>query len=122
LSISRFFGTAAFVAALAVPATAFAQQAPAPVAPTAVPGAPGARHGHRHGGFRKALSGLNLTAAQQTQIDQAFAQTRQANKNADKATRKANRTQLRSRIEAILTPAQRTQLNAALHRNKRRPV
>jgi Spy/CpxP family protein refolding chaperone len=118
LSISRFLGTAAFLASLAVPATALAQQAPPPAAATFTPGAR-AQHGHRHGGFRKALRSLNLTPAQQTQIDQAFAQTRQANQNADKTARKANRKQLRSRIEAILTPAQRAQLKAALQRNHR---
>ena len=118
MSISRFLGSAAFVAALAVPATAFAQQAP-PVAPTMAPRESGAHDGHRHGGFRKALSGLNLSAAQKTQIDQLFAQTRQANRDADPATRKASRKQMRARIESILTPAQRTQLHAALHRNRR---
>ena len=122
MSISRILGAAAFLASLAVPVTALAQQAPAPAMATFAPDSRG-QHGHRHGGgLRKALQSLNLTAAQKTQIDQALAQTRQANKNADKATRKANRTQLRSRIDAILTPAQRTQLNAALHRNKRRPA
>lgn len=119
MSISRFLGSAAFVAALAVPATALAQQASPPSMTTAAPRAEGAHNGHRHGGFRKALSGLNLTAAQQTQVDQAFAEAHQANRNADPATRKASRRQLRARIEAILTPAQRTQLNAALHRNRR---
>ena len=119
MSISRFLGAAAFLASLSAPVTALAQQAPPPAAATFAPDAR-AQHGHRHGGgLRKALQSLNLTAAQKTQIDQAFAQTRQANKNADKATRKANRTQLRGRIEAILTPAQRAQLKSALQRNHR---
>ena len=117
--ISRLLGTAAFLASLAVPATALAQQAPSPATATFAPDSR-AHHGHRHGGgMRKALQSLNLSAAQKTQIDQAMAQTRQANKNADQATRKANRKQLRSRIEAILTPAQRAQLRAALQRNHR---
>ena len=119
MSISRFLGAAAFLASLAVPVTALAQQAPPPATATFAPDAQ-AHHGHRHGGgLRKALQSLNLSAAQKTQIDQAFAQTRQANKNADKATRKANRGQLRSRIEAILTPAQRAQLKTALQRSHR---
>jgi Spy/CpxP family protein refolding chaperone len=118
LSVSRFLGTAAFVASLAVPVTALAQQAPPPAAATFAPGAR-AHHGHRHGGFRQALRSLSLSASQQTQIDQAFAQSRQTNRNADQATRKANRRQLRTRIEAILTPAQRAQLKATLHRNRR---
>jgi Spy/CpxP family protein refolding chaperone len=119
LSISRFLGTAAFLASLAAPVAALAQQAPPPAAATFAPDSR-AHHGHRHGGgLRKALQSLNLTAAQNTQIDQAFAQTRQANKNADQTTRKANRSQLHSRIEAILTPAQRAQLKSALQRNHR---
>lgn len=118
MSISRFLGTAALLASLAAPVAALAQTPP-PAAATFAPGAR-AHHGHRHrGGLRKALQSLNLTPAQRTQIDQAFAQTRQANQNPDKATRKANRRQLRSRIDAILTPAQRAQLKAALQRNHR---
>jgi Spy/CpxP family protein refolding chaperone len=119
LSVSRFLGTAAFLASLAVPASALAQQAPSPATATFAPGAR-AHHGHRHGGLRQALRSLNLNTSQQTQIDQAFAQSRQVNRNADRATRKANRRQLRTRIEAILTPAQRVELKAALHRNHRR--
>jgi Spy/CpxP family protein refolding chaperone len=120
LSISRLLGAAAIAAALVSPAVASAQQGPpAPVA-TYAPGVPGAPGGHRHGGLRKALRGLNLSASQQSQIDQAFAQSRQANKNADPATRKANRQQLRAKIEAILTPAQRAQLQANLKQNRRR--
>jgi Spy/CpxP family protein refolding chaperone len=119
LSISRFLGSAAFLASLAIPVTALAQQTPPPATATFAPGTP-AHHGHRHGnGLRKALRSLNLSAAQQTQIDQAFAQTRQANRNADQATRKVNRRQLRSRIDAILTPAQRAQLKTTLQRNRR---
>jgi Spy/CpxP family protein refolding chaperone len=122
LSISRFLGAAAIAAALVTPAVASAQQSPpAPAATYApgVPGAPGAHRGHRRGGFRKALRGLNLSASQQSQIDQAFTQSRAANQNADPATRKANRQQLRAKIEAILTPAQRAQLQANLKQNRR---
>jgi Spy/CpxP family protein refolding chaperone len=118
LTIPRFLGTAALLASLAVPVTALAQQGPAPATATFAPGAR-AHHGRHGGGLRKALQSLNLTPAQRTQIDQAFAQTRQANQNPDKATRKANRRQLRSRIDAILTPAQRAQLKAAMQRNHR---
>lgn len=118
MSISRILGAAAFLATLAVPVTALAQQAPPTAAPTFAPGAR-PHHGHRHGGgMRKALRSLNLSAAQQTQIDQAFAQARQ-NRSTDPATRKANRKQLRSRIEVILTPAQRAQLKAMMQRNHR---
>jgi Spy/CpxP family protein refolding chaperone len=120
VSLLRLTGIAALLAVLAVPAAAFAQQAPPVPVATAMPGAPNAvPHRHRRNRLRTALAGLNLSAAQKSQIDQAFAQTREANRNADPATRKANRTQLRSRIDAILTPEQRAQLNSALHRGRR---
>jgi periplasmic protein CpxP/Spy len=119
LSILRFLGAAALAAALVVPVAALAQQAPpAPAAPGA-PGQPGmGRHGHR-GGFRHALESLNLSAAQKTQIQQILAQARGQNRNADPATRKANREKLRSQIEAVLTPAQRTQFQTVLQQQRR---
>jgi Spy/CpxP family protein refolding chaperone len=113
LSSTRLLSAVTLVAALVIPSAAFAQTAPAPY-PSAAP-ANGMRHQHRHhDGMRAALRGLNLSAAQQTQVRQAFEETRTANRNADPATRKANRAKLRARIEAILTPAQRTQLQATL--------
>jgi Spy/CpxP family protein refolding chaperone len=117
---SRILGAVALAAALVLPVAASAQTpAPLPPAPgAAVPGQPG-RHGHHHGGLRAALRGLNLTAAQSSQIQTLIAQTREANRNADPATRKANRQALRAKVEAILTPAQRTQLQAALKHRKR---
>lgn len=118
MSSTRLLSAAALVAALVIPSAAFAQTAPAPY-PSAAP-ANGARHHHRHNGMRAALRNLNLSAAQQTQIRQAFQQTREANRNADPATRKANRAKLRAQIEAILTPAQRAQLQATLKARKHR--
>jgi Spy/CpxP family protein refolding chaperone len=121
---THLLGAAALVAALVLPGAAFAQTpAPLPPAPgAAVPGQPGqpGRHRHRHGGLRAALQSLNLTDAQKSQIQQLISQNREANRNADPATRKANRQALRAKIEAILTPAQRTQLQAALKRNHRK--
>ena len=121
--ILRLLGIAAIAAGLAVPAAALAQQAP-PAAGAPVPAGavqPGMhRHGHHPNAFRSALQGLNLSAAQKTQIDQIFAQARGANRNADPATRKANRAKLRAQIEAVLTPAQRTQLQAALRQARQR--
>lgn len=123
MSSIRFFGIAALAAALAIPAAALAQQAPpapAPGAPAGAPGQPGMhRHGHG-GGFRHALQSLNLSDAQKTQIQQVFAQSRGANRNADPATRKANREKTRAQIEAILTPAQRAQFQTALQQARQR--
>jgi Spy/CpxP family protein refolding chaperone len=115
LSSLRFLAAAVLAASLTAPVAAFAQQSP----PAAVPGQPGAHHGRHHNAFRTALRGLNLNAAQKSQIDQVFAQARGQNRGADPATRKANRAKLRSQVEAILTPAQRTQLRAALQQARR---
>jgi Spy/CpxP family protein refolding chaperone len=124
LSSIHFFRIAALAAALAIPAAALAQQAPpapAPGAPAGMPGQPGMhRHGGHGGGFRHALQSLNLSAAQKTQVQQVLAQSRGANRNADPATRKANREKVRSQIEAILTPAQRAQFQTALQQARQR--
>jgi Spy/CpxP family protein refolding chaperone len=122
LSSIRFFGIAALAAVLAVPVAALAQQAPPAPMSTAPAQAGMRRHGggHHGGGFRHALQSLNLSAAQKTQIQQAFAQSRGANRNADPATRKANRDKMRTQIEAILTPAQRTQFQTALQQARQR--
>lgn len=114
-SSARFLVAAALAVASSFPAVAFAQTAPAPAAPLSSP-APGMHrhhHGHR-GGYMRVLQTLGLSAAQKQQIQTAMQQSRQSNQNADPATRKANRAQLRSRIDAILTPDQRTRLQAAL--------
>lgn len=117
MSTTRLLAAAALAAGLILPGAAFAQTAPLPAGASAAPAVPGAHH-HR-GGLRAALRGLHLSSAQDTQIRQAFAQTRAANRNADPATRKANRAKLRSEIDAILTPAQRAQLQTALQRHRR---
>jgi Spy/CpxP family protein refolding chaperone len=120
----RSFGIAAFAALLALPVAALAQQAPA--TPPTAPMQPGAetpghhRHGGHHNGFRAALAKLDLSPQQKTQIQQALTQSREANRNADPATRKANRDKLHAQIEAILTPAQRTQLQAGLAQERAR--
>ena len=121
MSSLRFLAAAVLAASLTAPIAAFAQQSPgAPLAPvpSAAPGQPGAHHGRHHNGFRTALRGLNLSAAQKTQIDQIFAQARGQNRTADPATRKTNRAKTRAQIEAILTPAQRAQLRATLQQQR----
>jgi Spy/CpxP family protein refolding chaperone len=118
LSSFRLVAAAVLAGALIVPAAAIAQQTPAPGAVYPTPPARGARHGHHghHNGLRAALRQLNLSSTQQQQIDQALARTKDANRNADRATRKANVQKLRADVDAILTPAQRTQLQAAMRR------
>lgn len=126
---TRFLAAATLAVGLAVPAAAFAQTPGAPVPPPA--GASAHHHHHHHrGALRAALGKLNLNAAQKSQLAAVFAQAkqqRQANRTADPATRKANAQQFRSRIDGILTPAQRTQFHAALqqaraHRHHRRAL
>lgn len=118
MSIIRFAGSLALAAALVCPLAASAQTpSPAPIAP----GMSGTHRKHHANRFRAALRSLNLSAAQQTQIDQIFAQARGQNRNADPATRKANRQKLRAQIEAVLTPAQRAQLQAALRNSRNSP-
>ena len=123
---TRLLAAATLAAGLAIPAAAFAQTPVAPVPPPA--GAPAAHHHHRGGAMRAALGKLNLSAAQHAQIAAVFAQAkqqRQANRTADPATRKASAQQFRSRIDGILTPAQRTQFHTAMqqaraHRHNQR--
>jgi Spy/CpxP family protein refolding chaperone len=122
LSSIRFLGAAALAAVLALPVAALAQQAPpAPPAGAALPGgAPGQPGRQHHGGMRAALTKLGLSDAQRTQIDQAFAQSRAGNQNADPATRRANHEKLRAQIDGILTPAQRTQLMQQMQQMRQR--
>jgi Spy/CpxP family protein refolding chaperone len=120
-SSARFLAAAALAVACALPAVAFAQTAPAPLGSPA----PGMHRHHGHGGgYMRAMRTLGLSAAQNQQIQAAMQQSRQANQNADPATRKANRAKLHAQIEGILTPDQRTRLQAALaqQRQQRRTM
>jgi Spy/CpxP family protein refolding chaperone len=125
LSSTRFFGLAALAAVLALPLGASAQTPlPGAVQP-GVPGAPGAggthRHGGRHGGMMRMLRTLNLTAAQNQQIQTIMQQSRNQNQNVtDPATRRANRQRTHQQIEAVLTPAQRTQLQQEMKQQRQR--
>ena len=115
--LNRVCAAAALAVAITVPgAAAFAQQ------PAAAPSAPAQttpEGGHRHGGMmRRAFRGITLTDAQKQQIQQIVQQQHQAMQNQtqppDPATRRANQEKLRSQIEAVLTPAQRTQFEQNL--------
>jgi len=105
---TRFISAAALAVAFVMPAAAFAQTAPV---------APPAAHAHHRGAMREALGQLNLSPDQRTRLDAAFAeakQAREANRNADPATRKANRDAFMGKIDAILSPDQRTQFHASM--------
>lgn len=68
----------------------------------------------------RALRTLDLSPAQHRQIEDASAQTRAANQNADQPTRRANRQKLRAQIDAILSPEQRARLQAELQKQRQR--
>jgi Spy/CpxP family protein refolding chaperone len=110
----RFISAAALAASLALPLAASAQQAP----PAPPAGAPAQTH-HRGAHYMRALRNLNLSDAQRQKIRSAIAQMRQTNQNADPQTRRANVHQLRSQIDAMLTPDQRTQLHAQLRTQRK---
>lgn len=100
---------AALATALAVPATGFAQVTPAQgqLSP-----AQGQGQRHRGGfGFMREMRELNLTTQQQTQIQNLVQAYRQAHPRGSTPDRQA-RKDLRTKIMAVLTPAQQAQLKA----------
>jgi Spy/CpxP family protein refolding chaperone len=115
----KYIGALALAAAMAVPLAASAQtvQGPAPAGPGAFASgmqahAHGWQHRRRHhrNPFMHALHALNLTPAQRQQIVAAMRSARTAERQA----RIASAQELRGKIDAVLTPDQRTQLHAAL--------
>jgi Spy/CpxP family protein refolding chaperone len=126
LSPIRFLTAAALATAFAVPTAALAQNVPGQPPPGAAQGvtAPAhAHHGHHHSRYLHALRALNLSDAQRAQIRDAVRQTRQANQNADPQTRRANQQALHQRVDALLTPDQRTRLHGMLrHRHGQAPA
>jgi Spy/CpxP family protein refolding chaperone len=115
-SSTRFLAAASLAVAFVLPAAAFAQTAPAPLA-SPMPGMHG-HHGHHGSAYMRALHALNLSDAQKAQIKTAMQQSHQAGQNADPATRKADREKLRAQIDGILTPDQRTQLHTAMQQQR----
>ena len=89
-----------------------AQSNPAPA------DAPPPHHGHRMNMLARAMQGITLTPAEQSQVDAAQQKFRAARKTATPETLK----DLKGDIEAALTPAQRTQFesNIASIRAQRR--
>jgi Spy/CpxP family protein refolding chaperone len=70
------------------------------------------------------MRGLHLSGAQRQQIAGILKNSRSANKGADPQTRRANRQAMRRQIDGILTPDQRTQLQAKVaqaHRHSAQP-
>jgi Spy/CpxP family protein refolding chaperone len=114
---NRFVPFLVVAAILAVPLMVDAQTTPAPA--PAASGAPMTGPGHHHRRHRDALmhalQSLDLTDAQKQQVATFRSQERAANKNADMATRQANGAKMHDQIMGILTPDQKTQLQARMH-------
>jgi Spy/CpxP family protein refolding chaperone len=117
VSLTRFVTGAALVAALAAPLAASAQSAPSPSAAPHADWYGGHRWHHPHRNpYLHALRSVNLSAAQKQQVRKAFEQMRAA----DRTAMRANAEKMRGQVEAILTPAQRTELRSNLERERAR--
>jgi len=115
LSSAAAFGVAALLLA---PGAAFAQGAPAPVTAPTASGATAPHHRHQGSRYMRALRSLNLTDPQRQQIRDLMSKARTTMHGADQATRRSTYKQLRSQIDAVLTPAQRTQLQTTLQQSR----
>ncbi len=116
--IARVVPLFALAATLVAPCAAGAQTAPPPAPAPAASAPAGTHHHHRHrNSLMHSLRSLHLTAAQQSQVASFRAAAKQANQNADPATREANGRKLHSQIMGILTPDQQAQLKAQRHQN-----
>ena len=113
-------GALALVAAFVLPLAASAQTAPQPgvAAPHAAQQRPHHR-GHRRSPYLHAMRGLHLNAAQRQQIAGILKSSRAANKGVDPQTRRANMQAMRRQIDGVLTPDQRTQLQAKVAQARR---
>lgn len=99
-------GTFAAIATDSLPA-ALAQDAASP--------APGAPPQGGHGRMGKALMSLNLSDAQKTQIRGIMADVRKQNETVtDRDQKHANYKAAMTKVEAVLTPAQRTELHTKM--------
>jgi len=119
MNLSRFALAVAAVAAFSAPLAAGAQTT-APPPPAAAPAPPsGAAHrGHHAGPWMQSLHSLQLGDDQRRQIAALIKASHQANRGADRDTRRANAKQLHAQIEALLSPGQRVQFHAELRRER----
>lgn len=113
IRLSRFVTALGIAAILASPLAASAQ--PAPAAPPVNAASPAAhKHHHHRSAYMSSLRKLNLSDAQRQQIRGIMQTAHNAPKTTDPAARRANAKQVRAQIDAVLTPAQRTQLKASM--------
>jgi Spy/CpxP family protein refolding chaperone len=116
-------GALALAAAFMLPLAATAQTVPPPGAaapPAAQQGQQRPNHRrHRRSPYLHAMRGLHLSDAQRQQIAGILKSSRAASKGADAQTRRANMQAMRRQIDGILTPDQRTQLQAKVAQARR---
>jgi len=112
---------AALVAAVIVPSVGLAQQTqPQPdaqVQPQSAAPLQAARVRRHRGFFMQALRSVGLSDQQKTQIQQLVAQYRQAHPRGSAPDRQA-RKELRTKIMAVLTPAQQAQLKTEMQQRE----
>jgi Spy/CpxP family protein refolding chaperone len=105
--------SAALAAAIIVPAGAFAQQSAQQPSAGAPAQGQWQGHAHRHGGMMGMMRDLNLSDAQKTQIRQIMQQYRDSRTPGQRPSVQ-ERSALHDKIMSVLTPQQRTQMQAKL--------
>jgi Spy/CpxP family protein refolding chaperone len=113
MNFSRLLPSLAIAAAmLCAPALAQNTNQPAAPAPSGAPAAPA--HPHHLSPIRVALGSLDLSDAQRAQLNTLRGQLKAARENGEPVSR----ADMLKQLNAILTPAQRTQFQAALEKAK----
>jgi len=112
MNFSRLLPSLA-IAATMLCAPALAQNTNQPAAP-APSGAPAPAHPHHISPIRVALGSLDLSDAQRAQLTTLRGQLKAARENGEPVSR----ADMLKQLNAILTPAQRTQFQAALEKAK----
>jgi Spy/CpxP family protein refolding chaperone len=108
MNIPRLLPALAVAAAL-LSAPALAQTTSASPAPAAAPAQPAMHH---HSPMRAALASLDLSDAQKAQLKSIYEQAKTARENGQPISH----ADLLKQINAVLTPDQRTQFQAALEK------
>jgi Spy/CpxP family protein refolding chaperone len=119
--IPRMLPALALIVGLTGAVPAVAQTAPATTdmsSPAPAQTVPHQHHHHHRQSLLHALRAVNMTDAQKQQVAAFHDQEQKANANADAPTRQANAATMRRQIMGILTPDQKAQLTAGMHKNK----
>ena len=120
MSLPRLVSAITLAVIVAAPLGASAQTAPAARPALCAPQHHHHRHHHRNA-FMRSLHTLTLSDQQKQQIRDLAKSARAANHSADRATHKANEQKLHDGVLGLLTPDQKTQLQAEITREKDQP-